>query len=104
MEYLEHTYRIDSTEEYEIKYELVNLIVEWCSVATEGECKQILQKSKQIGISIGEFTKAILKINNIASEFEKVCTIQGNMTLLEQIKKIPHLTLKSIATNQSLYL
>lgn len=104
MENLELTYRIDSTEEYEIKYELVNLTLEWCGAATEGDCKQILQKSKQIGISIGEFTKAILKINNIASEFEKVCTIQGNMKLLEAIKQIPQLTLKSIATNQSLYL
>ena len=104
MENLELTYRIDSTEEYEIKYELVNLTLEWCGAATEGDCKQILQKSKQIGISIGEFTKAILKINNIASEFEKVCTIQGNMKLLEAIKHIPQLTLKSIATNQSLYL
>ena len=104
MENLELTYRIDSTEEYEIKYELVNLTLEWCAAATEGDCKQILQKSKQIGISIGEFTKAILKINNIANEFEKVCAIQGNMKLLEAIKQIPQLTLKSIATNQSLYL
>ena len=72
--------------------------------ATEGECKQIQQKSKQIGISIGEFTKAILKINNIANEFDKICTIQGNMKLLEAIKQSPQLTLKSIATNQSLYL
>jgi superfamily II RNA helicase len=104
MEGLELRYHIDTNEEYSIKYELVLLMLDWCETSNEEECKKILYKSKQMGISIGEFTKAILKINNIAKEFEKVCVIQGNMELLEQIKMIPTLTLKSIATNQSLYL
>ena len=42
-------------------------------------------------------------INNIASEIEKVCEIIGDLELLDKIKKIPELTLKSLATNQSLY-
>ena len=53
---------------------------------------------------MGEFIKAILKINNIANEFEKVCLIQPNLELLEKLRKIPELTLKSVATAQSLYL
>ena len=46
----------------------------------------------------------MLKINNISKELEKVCEITNNMKLLEKIKKIPDVTLKSIVTNQSLYL
>ena len=65
--------------------------------------KQFFQQAKRRGISLGEFTKAILKINNIATEFEKVCSIQCNIELLDKIAKIPTMTLKSIATNQSLY-
>jgi len=104
MEDLELKYRIDSTEGYEMKFELVDLVLRWCTAKDDPACREILQKSKEMGVSIGEFTKGILKINNIASEFEKICIIQGNMELLEQIKRIPELTLKSIATNQSLYL
>ena len=76
----------------------------WALADTELTCKQIFQLAKEKGISIGVFIKAILKINNIASEFEKVCEIQSNLKLLEQIKKIPQLTLKSVVTNQSLYI
>lgn len=62
-----------------------------------------LSKAKSFGISTGVFIKAILKINNIANEIEKVCEIMGDLKLLDKIKKIPELTLKSLATNQSLY-
>ena len=55
-------------------------------------------------IFLGEFVKAILKINNIAAEFEKVCELLQNLNLLQKIKNIPTLTLKYIVTNQSLYI
>ena len=64
----------------------------------------IFHKAKQRNISLGELTKAVLKINNIACELEQVCNIQSNIALLDKIKKIPELTLKSVTTNQSLYL
>ena len=48
--------------------------------------------------------KAILKINNIAKEIEKICEIKNNIVLLEKIKQIPALTLKYVVSNQSLYL
>ena len=84
---IELRYNIDSNEEYDIKYELISFILYWCSTDDEEQCKLILQRARSEGISIGEFTKAILKINNVASEFEKVCMIQGNIALLEKIKK-----------------
>ena len=87
-----------------LQYELCELLHAWSLAETELTCKQIFQLAKERGISVGVFVKAILKINNIASEFEKICEIQSNLKLLEQIKKIPQLTLKSVVTNQSLYI
>jgi hypothetical protein len=54
-------------------------------------------------IFLGEFVKAILKINNIASEMEKIAELLGDMNFLSVLKQIPQLTLKYVATNQSLY-
>ena len=45
-----------------------------------------------------------LKINNIASEIEKVCNITNNIELLKNITDIPKLTMKYIVSTQSLYL
>jgi len=59
---------------------------------------------KYTGCFIGEFVKALLKVNAIAQEFERVCDIDNNMVLLEKLRAIPKLTLKYIATSQSLYL
>ena len=95
---------ISSDCEYNVHYELCDLMPAWCDADTPEKCKRVFQEAKRRGISLGEFTKAILKINNIANELEKVCMIQSNIELLDKIKKIPTLTLKSITTNQSLYL
>jgi len=46
----------------------------------------------------------MIKIVNISNELKKIAEIQSNMALLEKIKHIPELLLKSIVTNQSLYL
>ena len=59
--------------------------------------------NEEKGIFLGEFVKAILKINNIASEIEKIAEMVGNISLLSKLKEIPALTLKFVVTNQSLY-
>ena len=80
-------------------------VIDWCNSSNEMECKQIIADiKKDKNIFLGDFVKAILKINNIANEFEKVCEIVGNIALLEKLKKIGLLTLKYVVTNQSLYL
>ena len=91
--------------DYNIIYDLIDYVIRWCNNATdEASCKEILQVILQEkNIFLGEFIKAILKINNIASECEKLCEYLGNMELLSKIKQIPLNTLKFVATNQSLY-
>ena len=63
-----------------------------------------MKKSKKYNIYVGEFIKAILKIVNITNELEKACVIQGNVKLLHSLSEIKGHVLKSIATNQSLYI
>ena len=104
-EKLETTQQIDSGSSYEINFDIQTEILDWCSCETEEECKKIIESIKlNKTISLGDFVKAVLKINNIAKEMEKICEIKNNIVLLEKIKQIPVLTLKYVVTNQSLYL
>jgi superfamily II RNA helicase len=90
---------------YEIAYDLLPYVIRWCASDDEVACKQIIQEVKmQTGIFIGEFIKALLKVNAIAQEFERVCEMTQNIALLAKLRAIPALTLKYIATSQSLYL
>jgi superfamily II RNA helicase len=90
--------------DYEIHYELVRYVEKWCDCECVEDCKFILQElGKCKEIFLGEFVKAILKINNISSEFEQICELTGNIELLSKLKEIPTLTLKYVVTNQSLY-
>lgn len=90
---------------YIIHTELYNYILKWCDSTTNEECKSILQLlNTEKQIYTGEFIKAILKINNIASELEAALELTGNISLLSKIKQIPDLTLKYVATNSSLYI
>jgi superfamily II RNA helicase len=90
---------------YDICYDLLPYVLLWCESKDEGTCKEIIQQVKtETGLFIGEFVKALLKVNAVAIEFERVCEATGNMLLLEKIRKIPQMTLKYIATSQSLYL
>jgi superfamily II RNA helicase len=102
---LETKYFIDTGSSYDINFDIQSYILRWCECQTEVECKQVIQDIKtQKGIFLGEFIKAILKINNICSEFEKICEINGNLSLLEKIKQIPNRILKYVVSTQSLYI
>ncbi len=95
---------INTGFEYEIHYDLIKYINKWCYSETVNDCKLVLQEmSEEKGIFLGEFVKALLKINNIANEFEKIAEYTGNMEFLCKLREIPILTLKYVATNQSLY-
>jgi superfamily II RNA helicase len=101
----EQTMYLITGANYEIAYDLLPYVIQWCASEDEITCKKIIQEVKlNVGVFIGEFIKALLKVNAIAQEMERVCENTHNMALLEKIRIIPSLTLKYIATNQSLYL
>ena len=90
--------------DYTIHYDLMQYAMEWCDCANVEECKLVLQKmGAEKEIFLGEFVKALLKINNISCELEKVAELTGNIPLLSKLKEISGLTLKYVVTNQSLY-
>lgn len=90
--------------DYNFHYDLINYVMDWCDCDCVEECKFFLQKlESEKQIFLGEFIKALLKINNISNELEKIAEMTGNIMLLSKLKEIPVLTLKYVATNQSLY-
>uniref|UniRef100_A0A6C0IJQ1 Helicase n=1 Tax=viral metagenome TaxID=1070528 RepID=A0A6C0IJQ1_9ZZZZ len=101
----ESTNQINTGCDYNIHFDLLQYVDKWCDCENIQDCKlfiQILKKEKDI--SIGDFVKALLKINNISSEMEKIAEHNNDMFFLQNLKEIPNITLKYIATNQSLYI
>jgi superfamily II RNA helicase len=97
-------YNINTGFDYNIHYDLLDYIEEWCDCDNIESCKLLLQKiSVEKEIFLGEFVKSLLKINNISCEMEKICEMIGNISLLSKLKEIPIMTLKYVITNQSLY-
>ena len=102
---LEVSYDINTGSNYERNFDIQQYIINWCNAEDEELCKGVLNDMKDdTGIFLGEFIKAILKINNIAVEVEKAAELMKNLELVEKMRKIPDLTLKYVATNQSLYI
>jgi hypothetical protein len=96
---------IDTGFDYSMHFDLIDYSVKWCDCASDIECKALLQEiALEKDIFLGEFIKAILKINNITAEMEKVAEMIGDIEFLSVLKQVPGLTLKYIATNQSLYI
>lgn len=95
---------INTGMDYEIHYDLLKYVSEWCDSESAEDCKFILQQlNDEKEIFLGEFVKALLKINNISNEFERIAEMTGNIAFLNKLKEIPMLTLKFVVTNQSLY-
>ena len=65
---------------------------------------KFITKQNGGGIFLGDFSKAILKINNIAYQLEKVFTKLEKIDIVHNLKQIPKLTLKAVTTNESIYI
>jgi hypothetical protein len=90
--------------DFNYMYDLVPFIGQWCKAETEAECKWFIQGPlSECEISVGDFTKAVLKIVVIAKEFQAVAESIDNLSFLTALKEVETLLLKYVATNQSLY-
>jgi superfamily II RNA helicase len=97
-------YRINTGSDYNIHYDLLNYVEDWTKCEDVDDCKLVLQRlASEKEIFLGEFVKALLKINNIGAEMEKIAEMTGNIEFLSKLREIPILTLKYVVTNQSLY-
>jgi hypothetical protein len=78
---------IDTGIDYSIHFDLTDYMMEWCDCQNEPECKGLLQKIfEEKGIFLGEFIKAVLKINNISAELEKVAETMCDVEFLDKEK------------------
>ena len=101
----ENSHKISTGTDYELSYDIIDYVVAWCDADTQETCKLILQdmETNDVGISTGEFVKALIKITNIASELARACEFVGDLLVAEMLSKVPAMVLKYVATNQSLY-
>jgi hypothetical protein len=83
-------------------YDLIDCMYAWCECSDEAECKSVISEIEANGVSIGDFTKAILKISTLGREL--MGTTTTCVELLHKLSEIDKLILKYVATNQSLYL
>ena len=101
---IETSMGVKTGSDYYIQYDLLNYVIEWCDAECVEDCKLVLQNlAREKCIFLGEFVKALLKINNISCEMEKIAELTGNIAFLSKLREIPNLTLKYVVTNQSLY-
>lgn len=102
---IKETYlKINTGFDYNIHYDLLNYVDKWCDCQDVESCKIVLQEmDEEKQIFLGEFIKALLKINNISGEMEKIAEMTGNIAFLSKLKEIQNMTLKYVVTNQSLY-
>lgn len=102
---IELSYNTDSGSYYHCVFDIQQHILNWCDTHCEQSCMAILQHvSQELNIFSGEFVKCLLKINNICAEIERVAEMFHTVELLNKLRQVPKLTLKFIATTQSLYI
>ena len=85
-------------------YDLVDIMEQWCKCKDESQCKMLLSEIEIKGISVGDFTKAVLKISTLSREMIGMCEATNQMELMNKLVAIDGMILKFVTTNQSLYL
>jgi superfamily II RNA helicase len=79
-------------------------IIAWCAADTPATCEGVLLGLETYGVFRGELVKAVLKINASASELAAAAIVVNKPGLACVLDEVRDLTLKHIATSQSLYL
>jgi superfamily II RNA helicase len=103
-EYYQSREQFNTGTKYNMMYDIIDDSIRWCQCENYIECYEIIADLAYKGIFLGEFSKAMLKVNNIANELIKVAKSINNVELEHKLSQIPSLTLKFVICNQSLYL
>ena len=101
---LENARKTDPAYDYTnpVIFDMTDLMMEWCDFTDDVQCKLFIQD--KLLCSVGDFTKAILKISAIVNEFTAVCEQMGMVDFQYKLSQIDGMILKYVATSQSLYL
>ena len=85
-------------------FDMIQYSMDWCDCTTEEECKYFIQSViSEKEISIGDFTKAMMKIVTVSKELMNVCELLGAIDLMYKLNQIEGMVLKYVLTSQSLY-
>jgi len=85
-------------------FDMIEFSIKWCNCVSETDCKYFIQADLvDKEISVGDFTKAMLKIVTISREWAIVCEQIGQISALHKLSQIEGLVLKYVTTCQSLY-
>lgn len=88
----------------ELIFDMIEFSMKWCDCNNESDCKYFIQNDvADKSISIGDFTKAMLKIVTITKEMMNVCELIGKIDLMYKLSHIEGFVLKYVTTSQSLY-
>jgi superfamily II RNA helicase len=107
LESVEQRYDMRTGIQYDeyLQYDMIDAFMQWADCETEADCKYFIQQS--INISVGDFTKAIMKVAAIVKELMSMCEEfegkDGFVELYYRLSKIEPMILKYITTAQSLY-
>ena len=101
---IERAQRTDPAYNYSdpLIFDLIDYMMDWCDCSDEDECKIFIQKVSSL-CSVGDFTKAIMKISAIVKELTSVCEHNGYTDFMYKLSLIDGMILKYVATTQSLY-
>lgn len=87
-----------------ICFDIPDLAAGWCYCEDEMECKRFIQNDVAgLGISVGDFTKALLKISTIARELSIVADLACETAFQHKMSQVDSKILKYVTTAQSLY-
>ena len=100
----ENNYQIETGEDYYYHYNLIEIVMKWYDSDTIEKCYEVIKEINKYDIFLGEFVKAIIKINNIVKEIINACETILDMELILKLKNIPKMTLKYIVNENSLYI
>lgn len=92
------------TQEYTVNKDFGPYATNWANASTREECMQVINSvQEELGMSIGDFVKTILKTLKLAKEIQSAASVTGDIILEQKCSQMPGLLLKHIVTNQSLY-
>jgi superfamily II RNA helicase len=85
-------------------FDMPDLASGWCYCSNEIDCKRFIQNDvASLGISVGDFTKALLKISTIAREWTAVAEVACETAFAHKLSQVDGKILKYVTTAQSLY-
>ena len=98
--------KLDAYTQYDeiLQFNLMGEMDAWYYAEDERACKAFIQGYLQeMNISIGDFSKAILKVVAIIKEMILVCEKSNELYCLSKLVNIENNILKYVATTRSLY-